>query len=430
MSEPPPDTYKAGVENAKTTYELVKDVVTWISPAISTAASKRKALKSLNDKIGEWLNEAKDSEGNWQQPVLRKDALDAHLLLKKGELHPRDTCTSSFAWAKLLYALNIRPDSDPKVLEWRQPEGNDPTTTGMISLAVEGEALCDIINLYQRYIASSVWSGNEFRFSFGTLKLMNEETHSFKFESLSAVVLKHVHKPFQYKIADDEGQREGHLKLQHITSVEAYYGAIDVSISDRAAQLESGKKPLQDRVRALLQGMALFSDANWEKGYLLTPTWIKEASDVQKRVTTNGGEDPFLVDFICRNISRHDELIAEVKKRLPFSRRDKWEEELRTTVEGLCMFKENQFSFIWSMDHARRSEKDALLMLVKQHLPSIIPMLSEQDESAWARDLMEKLTTAELLSLLNLQHEIVNRPVIVLLQEPRKWDFMAEINSK
>ncbi|KAE8454272.1 hypothetical protein EG329_005197 [Mollisiaceae sp. DMI_Dod_QoI] len=423
MSDAPTDSYQAGVNNAKGTWELVKDFVTFVSPSVASAAGKRKAVQSLNDRIGEWAEEAKDKDGRWQQPILTRNALEAHLLLEKGTVQPGGECKASFAWAKLLYALNIRPGK--KTLEWRtsSPE-NDPATTGTISLAIEGEALCDIINLYQRYIASSIGRKNEYRFSFGILE-RKDESRFVTFEGFSSGALKSVHRPFQFDFQDEDGRHEGNLKIQEGTVIESYRNALDIGGSDRAIRLENGKKPLQDRARSLLHALELLDEGDWERPYLVTPTWIEEANSIMRRVTTNGGKDKLLVDHICKCISERPEITSVLKMRLP--RQDIWEEDLRETVEEFCMFDAHSFSFIWSIDALRRSEKKVNKGTVQQQLQMAVAQLSGQPEGSWTHDLSQILTVDEIVRILNLPHELVNKPVIVLRQVPKDWAFIAEI---
>lgn len=435
MSGGPQDAYKAGLDNTKGTWELLKDVLTFVSPSVSSAAQSRKAVKSLNDKIGEWAKEAKDKNGRWQQPMLTRDKLRAHLLQEKGKLQPVGECEASFAWAELLYALNIRPGKE--ILEWRaSSEKNDPATTGTISLATEGEALCDIINLYQRY-TGAISRKNEYRLSFGTLERKDDDQPSFTFKSISSVALKAVHKPFQHSFIDEDGLREGHLKLQEQAVMQSYLNALDVGVSDGAIRLESGKMPIKDRVGSLLRAMDILNERDWEKPHLLTPTWIEDATFIKRRVTTDGGQDTRLVDHIYKCISDRPEIVSELKMRV--RKKDMWEQEVRDTIKRFCMFAadssepgdgdEDSFVFIWNTAVLNRSVKDRIIGQVKQQLQGAVEKLSEEPEGSWTRDLLENLTVEEIVKMLNLSHEVVNKPVVVLQQVPKEWGFIAEIQG-
>ncbi|KAK4220931.1 hypothetical protein QBC38DRAFT_462031 [Podospora fimiseda] len=92
----------------------IRDLV--VMPA-SAAWDKRRAAQTLRERLGEWATEAVDSRGRWQHPVLRGDAFEKHLIDKDGVLKPSGELISSFAWAQLLFALDIRPGG--KILEWR-----------------------------------------------------------------------------------------------------------------------------------------------------------------------------------------------------------------------------------------------------------------------------------------------------------------------
>jgi arsenate reductase-like glutaredoxin family protein len=76
-----------------------------------------------------------------------------------------------------------------------------------------------------------------------------------------------------------------------------------------------------------------------------------------------------------------------------------------------------------------RSEKNPIKGKVKQQLQIAVTKLSEQPQGSWTRDLSQILTADEIVKILNLPHEIVNRPVIVLKQVPKEWGFIAEIRG-
>jgi hypothetical protein len=204
--------------------------------------------------------------------------------------------------------------------------------------------LCDIINLYQRYISSSIGRKNEYRFSFGTLERKDDDPSFFTFESISSEALKSAHKPFQHSLEDEDGLREGHLKFQEGKDIESYFTALDTGGSNEAVRLESGKKSYQDRAKSLLRSLELLDEGDWEKPYLVTPKWIQEATDIKRRLTTNEGQDNRLVNHICRCISEHPDIVSELKMRLP--REEVWEKDLRETVKGFCMFGGDSFGFI------------------------------------------------------------------------------------
>lgn len=421
----PTDPYQAGLANTKGTWELFKEIVADVYPSIASAAANRKAIKSLNDKIGEWAKEAKDGDGRWQQPILTRDALKAHLILSKGRPNPTGKCEASFDWAKLLYALNIRPGDG--TLEWGLPSNdNDPATTGTISLDIEGEALCDIINLYKQYLASSIGRINEHRLWFGILELNDEETHSFSFASSSSKALTEPHPPFKHRFQDEGRLREGFIKFPEATVMETYLDALNDGGSDQTILLENGKKPLQDRARSLLGAWKLLEEGDWEKPYLITPTWIREASSIKRRVTTDGGQDNLLVDQICKCISDLPEVVSDLKMRV---RKESWEESLRDTVKALCMFDADSFDFGWNIDALNRSEKNQIKGLVKAQLLMAVEQLSKQPEVSWTQNLLKVLTVEEIVAILNLPHEVFQKPVIVLKQIPMEWTFMAKIRG-
>lgn len=425
--------YNAGLGNAKGTWDLLKEIFDCFGPCLSSRVEKHTALTSLSESTGEWAKHAKDSHGRWQQPILTKAALESHLRLQNGVLQPLEECTASFAWAKLLYALRIRPGDN--ILKWRpSSQENDPVKTGTISLAIEGHALCHIINLYRRYTTSSIDRINEYRFPFGILEATDDARRVFTFET-GPQAASEVSEPFQYIFQDVTGRREGHLKPKDGTTFECYLRALNFGGSDPAIYLETGKKAPQDRGRSLLRAFDLLVkkdseedlEKDWEKPYLVTPTWIEQANTITRRLTTDGGQNNDLVDHICKYISADSEGVKTIRLRLPENA--PWREDLRTTVKGFCMFDVDSFEFIWDIDTLNRSEKNTIKGIVQELLPMTVAKLSEKEESSWVQNLSKIITAEEMVRLLNLPRQVVNRPIIVLKEELKDWENLAEIRG-
>jgi hypothetical protein len=176
------------------------------------------------------------------------------------------------------YALNIKPGKG--IVSKRLPSTeNGLAKTGDNSLAIHGEVLCHIINLYQLYATKSLRrENNTNRFPFGTLKLRDYGTHSFNLIGCNLEELTSLQKPFQYSLHDEYGLREGHLKFEDGIVIVAYFNALDDGVSDTAARLGKANEPLQDRVRSLLRNMAFINQRNWEKPYLVAATWIDKGN--------------------------------------------------------------------------------------------------------------------------------------------------------
>ena len=143
--------YGRGFGDARDTVGLIGAIVDMVGRPISSSWRRQSALHTYRNRLGEWHQEAVDTNGSWLRPVLRHAAFEKHLIKNNGYFKPSGICQSSFAWAHLLYALDIRPGAG--VLAWRlPPNSHNPLDTGQVSLDIDGQVLCHIINLYRVYL--------------------------------------------------------------------------------------------------------------------------------------------------------------------------------------------------------------------------------------------------------------------------------------
>ena len=428
MSGSPSDPYSEGSRDAEKVLNLIERAGE--KPVSAIWQKQRSGSTQLKRSLGEWAAEAKDLQGRWLQPVLENEAFEAHLIARRGRLQPRGQCESSFAWAQLLYALEIRPGKG--ILSWRPPSiENDPVNTGTVSLFIDGRVLCHIVNLYKLYTTSSarVWKApKSYQLPFGILMLEDESTHSFRFIPGSEKELSTPRRPFQHRLQDEEGLREGHLKFDDDFVIAAYFDAVKHGVSDKAANLEHASRPLQSRVKSLLQSMELLSQPNWNKPYLVTLAWINEASRIKRRVTTEGGGNSLLLEHIYKYFSERPEIISDLKATLP--KDHSWEDELKARVKTLCMFQEDYFDFVWNVkDMSSLDNNPRFQAVLEQRLPEAIGKLNELPEASWGRALSAMDLGPELVRVLKLEHKIVNRPVVVLQLVPVEWNFFGEIRD-
>lgn len=97
--------------------------------------------------------------------------------------------------------------------------------------------------------------------------------------------------------------------------VTRYYNAIHHGVSDTKALLPSPEDPtcsLVKRTLALVQSIRLLVWDLDKEPYLLTESWLEQASGIKRRIITNRGEDYTLIEPILAALSR----MPEVKKRL------------------------------------------------------------------------------------------------------------------
>jgi hypothetical protein len=234
--------------------------------------------------------------------------------------------------------------------------------------------------------------------------------------------------PFQYILQDGHGPREGHLKFDDGTVVAVYFNALNHGVSDTAAKLRKPDEPLQDRVKSLVRSLALLRERKWEKPHLVTAAWIEEASRIKRRVTTQGGEDTFLVDHVHKCISERPEVVSRLKSSL--RKEELWEVELKSTVEDLCMFKDDHFKFVWINSSRFPSDKNPRFKaILDNEPPAVFEKLSELPDDSWGNDILKTFTVPELLQVLKLDHEIANAPLIVLQLVPIEWDFIGEVRG-
>lgn len=167
------DPYDTGISSTQKTVTIVDAVVNLVAPSVTSIWKKKSFVQSLKARLGEWVHEAKDAQDRWLQPVLAKQAFEDHLAKNGGIFQPSGDCTSSFAWARLLYALNIRPGNG--IISWRLPaQETDPAKTGVVSLAIHGER-CATLSIFISCIRQDQGGGDidntYFRLPFGVLKV-------------------------------------------------------------------------------------------------------------------------------------------------------------------------------------------------------------------------------------------------------------------
>jgi hypothetical protein len=262
-----PGAYGQGVNDANQTVTLANSVVGLVGGVVSSQWRRRSGIQSLREKFGEWASEAQDANHRWLRPVLRTKAFEDHLVNTNGYMQPSGKCTSSFAWAHLLYALDIKPGAG--VLEWRLPtDGVDPIESGRMSLDIDGAVLCHIINLYRIYHEAAPRgftkgdSDASFEFPFGKLSVRKEDSGKrefcVQFFPGTAQELSSIRQPFVFPLQF----RQRHAIFGKETVVTQYFNAIHYGNSDTAALLLSPTEPLQKRTRSLLSALQKLNESN------------------------------------------------------------------------------------------------------------------------------------------------------------------------
>lgn len=439
------------ISDGQQTVTLASAIVELVGRPLSSIWRKQSTAQAFKQKLGEWADEAIDDKGRWLQPVLRTRAFEGHLVRENGYFQPTGRCESSFAWAQLLFALNIRPKGG--VLAWRLPPREiDPAVSSDISLEVDGEVMCHIINLYRLYNdgAPQDFSRDILGhccFPFGRLSL-DQSGNKFvaTFVPGTNDDLSSQRVPFSYYEPFLAGT---HLRFEEETLVANYFNAIHHQISDSAAirDLPDPKDPMKKRAKYFVWSMEMLrskhecddsceklcikrynpdhvcvdscenlcfrrGEIDWSRPKLVTRTWVEEASRIKRRVTTNGGEDKGLVDYIIASLHDRPDFARKVEDyvRALYNESD-WEPSVGEQLRELSMFSGDQVRIYWSGRSISESD-DYVLSLAMAELPSIIESLAEKPRGSWLHELSDMVP--EVLEMFRTTGSLQNVPVIVL----------------
>ena len=441
--------YGRGVGDARDTVGLVGAVVDMIGRPISSAWQRRSAVQEYRNRLGEWHQEAVDTSGRWLKPVLRHAAFEEHLIKNNGYFKPSGVCQSSFAWAHLLYALDVRPGGG--VLAWRLPPNNqNPADTRQVSLDIDGQVLCHIVNLYRVYHepAPSSFSRDlplpiflgatqecdgysiSCDFPFGIISTRMEQDRLIaRFMPGTPQELSTARVPFTYQTLALQGTN---LSLDPEALVASYYNTLYYGISDTSISLPSPLSPLKERARALNYGLECLRKSRFGGcSYLLTHQWLEYASRIKRRATTNGGEDQSLTTEIVQQLANTPTAAQQFEMLFPDDaewRAGGWQGDASVWLRGQCMSSKERFELSWTLV-AQSPRIDRMDLIFLQHLANILTQFQQLPQGDWKRDLSNM--TAELTRLLDKAHSIENASAVVLelTADSNLWKAMCEIQA-
>ena len=397
------DSYGRVVDDGRQTLSFAGAALDLVERTTSSALQKRAAVQALRENLGEWADEAVDKQGRWRRPLLTTKAFEEHISRKDGHLVPSGACQSSFGWAQLLYALDIRPGQS--ILSWKLPSAAfDPTKFGEIPLSIEGEAFCHIINLYRIYskprpkdfktldIARSVTRVAFCRFPFGTLSIDTQDgTCIGTFDSGASEQLRQARVPFSVRSA---GIYEDCLSIGKEVTIAKYYNTIHHGASDTVMFLPAPSAPLQERVHSLLAAMP--GAKAYQEPFLITQTWIEQASRIKRRVTTRGGSDRGIMEDVLAFLSTHSG---------DFRSQKRWRREAEKYLLQNFMVGGDTFRFAWPTTNVHSEEgvdgriiravNEALLILLKKYTEASASYLDESPSGV----------VSSLLGLVNWQSQ-------------------------
>lgn len=482
---PPQTSPRSVVDDSQQPVALVGSFLELVGRPILSLWQRKNLVQAFKQKLGEWAEEAIDQKGRWLQPVLRSKAFEDHLKRENGQFLPAGRCEASFAWAQFLFALNIRPGTG--VLAWRLPPIDfDPALSNNLSLEVDGDVMCHIINLYRLYreaapTLDSVWGRDapedQCRLPFGRLSMRQvDDRFVATFEPGPNADLSSQRLPLYYR---RRGRAcliaEGHLRFERDGLVADYFKALDQQASDtarignlpdpccsmkeRAQFFIHCRKMLQPSHRcddicgilcshshdpshvcvdSCVKKCPLSGESNWHRPSLVTPIWLEELSRIKRRVTTDGGENMGLLHYIVSALHDRPKFVLHttniIRGNPSLNRRykkDGWEAVLTGGLKRMFLFSHQKIRISW--DDGRRESRqamDSIIKEVKKELPRILKSLAEQAESTWLHQLSDMVP--ETLALLAFPNEFKNAPVAILELGPGHglWGSTCEIQGQ
>lgn len=350
------DAYGQAVGDARGTTGLIKEADEVFGAPIRRLFQRRAAEKALIQDLGDWAAEAKDSNGRWLRPILTATSFGRHLEAHDAHFKPAATCTSRFGWARLLFALDVRPRAG--VLQWELPTiPIDPCSIEGIVMDMDGEVLCHIINLYRIYKECdprrpTEFSGSEpFETSFGDITIVHTETANrfiVEFESRPITELQQERIPFRYY--NQRSELRDYLHFDRDTVMTRYAQlALTLGVSDAAWVLPSGsEKSLPERTRELVNVLKLIGASRNDKPFLITPAWLESASRIYRRITTGAGEQTTLAKEIVAGLREQFESLFQTEEFFSSSSRDiDWFELVEIMLGVRCLRPDQSLKVSW-----------------------------------------------------------------------------------
>lgn len=441
-----PDDISKGIGLGKQLVDLLSAVKSLGIKRPEPNEQKEHAQQLIQD-LGEWAAEAYPKKKKlWLRPILRADPFVKHLKDNGGYCEPQGECTATFGWAKLLYALNIRPGAG--VVSWESlPYKFDPVSTGVLPLEMEGPVLWHIINLYRLYDVSDPRDKDptvKHGLSFGTL--------SYKVEKGKFIIafepgeMANKKEPFRYNPHDASLYFEedtGYLRFDRDTVMTLYLeNALRNGISDPSLKLpnphtELGiNTPLDQRIRELVRILKVLRakrDPPTDDPYLVTDKWLKQATRIYRRATSQGSTSPTLPEFMVSAFENHADpnKIQSLNARFGYSTKEPatWRTQAKELLQTRCMLPNHSLHQVWRAEDESESTsqvKDEISRLIREEFDAIMKAFKSFSEKSLMRTLAEVPEEAKYLLAYPRGHEIQNKPGIVLEFTPADEDWKAE----
>jgi len=383
----------------------------------------------LKRRLGEWAPKAKKN-GRWLQPMLTVKKFEDYRDKKNGYLTPSGECTSTFGWARLLFALGIGPEDD--IVDWNSPASDtNPAETGNIDLEIPAQILWHIINLYRLYTESDLRKNEydlvqpHYLFPFGNLSVeVVDGKIMAKFESKMSTTGGTTYIPFTCDAYSPCGDK---LRFGEKEVINNYYIALSTGIShlelkftepryptDRLRELTERTKQLVDRLKAL-------RSSSIDSPYLITPEWLEQASRIYRRITTDSGKQITLPSEITEAMKAKPSTVQSIEDVfLTYSNTENWKDVASTILRRRLLLPNQTIRHIWTTIEPSASISEAFLeQIIDEELPSILKSFANAPQGTLKHTLGRIDDLACYLLTAPAAPEIRNTPGIVLEFTPR-----------
>ncbi|KAH8674197.1 hypothetical protein BX600DRAFT_457185 [Xylariales sp. PMI_506] len=408
---------------------------------------QKEGSKELNQYLGEWAAEAYSKKRKtWLRPVLRTAPFLEHLRRTGGYCEPEGECAASFDWAKLLYALNIRPGQG--VVSWESlPHGFDPVASKSLHLDMEGPVFWHIINLYRWYDVSDPRDKNEtakYRLSFGTISYRVEAKGRFiiTFEPGEMTSLK---QPFRWDPPDAAtyfDEDTGYLPFNRDDLMTLYLkNTLKDGISDPTLRLlnpfteEGDNTPLENRIKELVRILKVLRerrDPPTSNPFLVTEKWLRQATRIYQRATSDGAIQSNLPEYMVTAFEKHAKstTIDSLNERFGKSAQSySWRTQAEELLQSRCMLPNQSLHLVWQAENKAESTsrvKDEISQLLREEFDAIMTAFKNSPKNSLMQTLAKVPEEAKYLLAYPRGQQIQNKPVIVLQFTPVDEDWNAE----
>jgi hypothetical protein len=216
--------------------------------------------------------------------------------------------------------------------------------------------------------------------------------------------------------------------------VAKYYNAIHHGVSDTRAVLPNPTCSLIERTRGLADSVRFLGQGRWDNPYLLTLSWLEEASRIKRRVSTNGGEDSSLIDDIITTLAKMPDVVKRLREVCSWDSGN-WEYWVKDILKEKFMFTKDQFHLVWTRGLKSKSLTGVEVeRIIREELPAVLVQVLAQFKTepagTWRHILSEMASDA--VALLDIPTKWVSRPGVVLelTQESEMWTADCQIRGQ